>query len=123
MAKKEIKNLVKDLERLNQDYLKLQNESDKTCRTPEDIEEKYKKLIQSGELIVDFYNNKFIPNYSNINNSKVNQVRNHLMDFSLLASIHIKQKCYFGLSVLLIDKGSKITNPNNLEKLISELKK
>lgn len=123
MVKKELKKLVKELEELNQRYLELQNESDKTCRTKEDVEETYKKLIQSGELIIDFYNNNFIPNYSNLNNSKISYAKNNLMGFSGLASVFISQKSYFGLSVLLTNKGSKITDPNNLEKLILKLKK
>ena len=78
-------------------------------------------LVDSGQLIIDFYNNTFIPKYSHSQNPIIQGVTNSLEGSSILAKRHLENKNYFGLSVLFITRGSKSTDPNNLESLIQDL--
>ena len=120
-----LSHLIVDLKKLNKDYLEL-SEKPINLQTKEDAEEKEKNTLRAGQLLIDFYNKVFTPQYSRsseIPQGTLDNVEQYLSYLSSTASRLIKEKVYFGLSVLLINRGSHIGDPNNLEKLIQDLKK
>jgi hypothetical protein len=116
--------LIADLERLNTNYLELSKPS--FPQTKEDVKKKKKNALKAGQLFVDFYNKVFVPQYSKsaeIPKVVLDKIEPYLSYLSSTASGLINEKVYFGLSVLLINRGDRIGNPNNLEKIIKDLKR
>ena len=123
---RKIKQLIKDLEVLNKNYLELTSWEFEDINTEEDLENQNERDIKAGKLFVDFYNNKFVPEYSEskkIPKEILGKIERYIAYLSSTASMYIEKKNFFGLGVLLTDMGSKISDPNNLEKFIQDLKK
>lgn len=114
-----LKQLANDLERLDKHYSEL---SDLPLNTQEDANTFKREWIKAGKLIINFYNNSFIPNYSKIQNPILEEVNMELSKLSSFASNFVENKKYFGLSNLLIPKGNKVGDPTYLGELIQEIK-
>jgi|WetSurMetagenome_2_1015567.scaffolds.fasta_scaffold413758_1 hypothetical protein len=120
---KKLSQLVTDLEKLNKDFLEKTKWN--LQQTRECIEQNEKEQQEAGQLLINFYNNTFVPQYSEsseIPKDIFEEVDSHLCYFSSKASKFVKEKNYFGLNLLLIPKGSSIGDPNILEELIKKLK-
>jgi hypothetical protein len=124
-----MEDVIRDLENLNREYLELMNSDDDSLKkeniTKEDVKMQKENLIKIGQKIIDFYNEVFIPRYcqkDHLDDKRISIVDNNLRYFTNEALRAINEECYFSLGVLLIPQGSKIGNPNYLEKLISSLK-
>jgi len=116
--------LIHDLEILNRDYLVMFKWGFPQIK--EDAEKEEEKYIKSGKLLMNFYNNVFIPEYSKsaeIPWDVLDKVEEYLASLSFTASRFIENKNFFGLAALLTDKGSQDGEPNSLEKFIQDLKK
>jgi hypothetical protein len=113
--------LIKDLKNLNKRYLDLEKELDNLLITPQEYEKIKKLLIKKGELIINFYNDIFVPKYSQNSGEVFLYVKDNLENLYDLASNHISKKSLFCLDALLHPKG-KIGDSNSLEELIQYLK-
>jgi len=117
-----INQLVRDLQKLNRNYSELSNSRGELF-TKKDVERYQRGLIEAGKLFVDFYNNSFVPNYSKISSPVVKEVSKELQGFAYMASNCLEKRNYFGLSVLLTPRGTRIGDPNSLNIIIKKLKK
>ena len=113
-----IKRLIKDLKKLNKKY----NALNPTHYDDPHIMDKEEDLLNSGRLIIDFYKNTFIPKYSRIENPKIQEAEIILYNRSLMAEQCISKNDTAGLVLLLMPKGSRFSDPNDLEDLIKNLK-
>ena len=113
-----LKQLVNDIERLDQHYSELSN---LPLNTKEDADNYKKELIKAGKSIINFYETSFTPRYSKIKNLIMGEVDEELSLLSSRASNSLENKNYFALSVLLIPKGNKIGDPTYLGKLIQKI--
>ena len=121
--KKEYKELVNDLKDLNQAYLEILKKRKDFPDNKTDVEESRQFLKESGQKIINFYNKIFIPKYSKKDDEKSREVGRDLGFYASLAKTSIENNQYFCLAVLLTNKGDKTGDPNNLEKMIADLKK
>ena len=119
----DLSQLIYDLEILNRDYSALSKWA--FSQTKEDIKKEEERYIKGEKLLIDFYNNVFIPEYlksAEIPKNVLDKVEEYLAYLSSTASRLIKEKNFFGLGVLLIDRKTR-DGEYNLKKLIQDLKK
>jgi len=118
----QLRELVKDLEDLNQRYLELNPKGGKFVADKEQAEKIRRELFESGNLIPDFYREIFVPRYSDCPEPMFRDVDGFLCSLSYIATQAIEKESFFGLSVLLLPKGSQVSDSNLLESLIERLK-
>jgi hypothetical protein len=80
------------------------------------------RLMTAGEILINFYNNIFVPKYSGIS-TEIEEAGIDLFLFSKSASECLKDRTYFALGQILTNPGDKINGRNNLERLIQRLRK
>ena len=120
----QINNLISDLVDLNDRYNELNPRGfENLPQSREEMELENEKLIKSGTIIVNYYQEIFKPKYSKTEDSIFREADNLLHQLSYIASKCINDKTYFGLGVLLTPKGSKNSDPNLLEELITKARK
>ena len=90
-----IKQLIEDLENLNKDYLKMSRWI--YSRTKENVRKQEEGYLKSGELFINFYNNKFVPEYSSSKEIPIevlNKVENFFLISLLLPLDPSKKRCF-----------------------------
>ena len=119
-----VQSLVIDLTNLNNRYNELNPRGwDNMSLNKEELEAENKKLIESGKIIINFYQDIFKPKYSKVQGDLFKEADYLLHDLSNMAGKCVRDESYFGLGVLLTPKGSKNSDPNLLEELIEKAKK
>jgi len=114
--------LVSDLEDLSKRYLELHPRHEPMSSDLGRIKKREERLIHSGQIFIDFYRDTFIPKYSP-HDGEIFRCTNTLLSYlSDTASRAIREYSYFGLDVLLMERGSNIDDPNRLEVLIRDAK-
>lgn len=111
----EASNLISDLEELNTEYGNL---NPKDSKEVDDT-----KVIASGQLVINFYENTFRPKYAGKEGEVFEFANTRLRTLSNLAAWCIREGKYQGLRVLLIKGESDLSNPNLLEEIIEKAKK
>jgi len=123
----ELKRLITELENLNTDFVK--KTSLPIPNSLEEVEKNKSEYKEAGNLIINFYRNQFIPQYSQsakIPQNIINEVGYYLSYLANTASDYINDEnslLPLAIGVLLINWGDSIKDPNNLERLIRKLKK
>ena len=122
-----IKQLIEDLEELNENYLEIDKRIPKR-RFPifETEKEEYMKL---GRLLIDFYENKFTFNFPAISKDipehESRKIRDYWGSVHLLVFKYMEEDNYLGLTNLITSW--TLENPkrdtNNIKSLIEYLKK
>src|SRR5258708_704458 len=84
-----------------------------------DVESYKQKLIEAGQLVAGL-DAKI--NQDMVDGSRLSQDdRSEIVYFSMSAKEVVDEKNFFGMSTIFVDKGSKIGEPNELEKLIERV--
>ncbi len=111
--------MIEDLEMLKDKYSRL---TDMTfVKTEKDSEIFRQRLMLAGQSIINFYNEIFIPKYSEIKDRIVEEAGIQLSSFSDKASYCLKNNMPFAISIILTNPKDKINSRNNLERLIKKV--
>lgn len=116
--------LLYELKELNEKYIELcQGGRYLPTATLEDRKKDEKKLVKSGQLIINFYNDVFVPYYSKHSGRFFAETKKMLESAVFSASKYIDEKNYFGLTTLLVSHDPEAGNQNELGVLIRKLSK
>ncbi len=112
--------LVEELEQLNFQYSRLSDMS--ILKKEKDNEIFRQRLILAGQAIVNYYNNTFLPKYSEIKDRIVEEAGTQLSSFVEKALYNLKNDMPFAITAILTNPGDRINSRNNLERLIIQIK-
>ncbi len=98
-----LKQLVQELKKLEQEYSELSDM--RFLRTSEDNKPFKQKLIEAGKLLIDFYDKRFVPQYSQIPDDAVEDAGKTLLSFSQSASYCLDNQMYYAISFMLANIG------------------
>lgn len=118
-----VEELREDCRKLHEKYWELHP---RDCDLPTNMEEvrvQERGSFCSGKLIVDFYEERFVPKYSESSEDVVVDAGNLLGGLASMATRAMDSENYVDLGVLLLDEGSCEDGPDRLEVLIRELDK
>lgn len=107
------------LEAVSQRFRILDHEADSALHEMRDVEIYRERLESKGQLLIDLHSHLIQTNTHGIHVQK--EILEESAYFADAAREALENKNYFALGVLLIDKGSKIGDKNNLEKLIDRV--
>jgi|APSaa5957512622_1039677.scaffolds.fasta_scaffold80312_2 hypothetical protein len=113
--------LAEELSNLGKKYRELTDSP--FPETKEEARREQNTLKESGQLIADFYNNRFLIEYAGAKEPSIRTIGIELYNRAIAALTCIEKGSYFGLGVLLLPQGSIDGDPNDLERWVEELGK
>ncbi len=114
--------LIEDLEELNKTYLGLLNSAMDAAPSIGQLHLIKDPLIESGELVIDFYQSIFKQRYAPEKGPIFREAKDLLLGLSQKAAEAASNSNYFALGVLMCTKSSFIGEPTVLEKFIERAK-
>lgn len=123
LEKKEgISSVIGILREAAQQFKVLWDESDKALLEEKDARKSLERLKQRAQILVDLPN-RLSPVLEGLQEPWREKVREEISDFAETAQRVLAANNDFGMSVLLVNKGSKQGEKNELEKLIASLER
>lgn len=111
--------LAEKLTVLNTSYTKL---VPRVVQPAIDINEKKRRLTQGAQLLADFYPQVFVKEYRDSKDDSIMRAGRDLEYIAKQANEAVREDSVFLLGTLLTSRGSKVTDHNEIDRIIEYLR-